>query len=128
MLRLKIRNFLIFILGGALNTGVSFAVYWAFNELVGYRLAYLISYLTGIIFSYFFNCFFVFKKETSLKSFFAFPLVYLFNYIIGAICMEGVVGWLHVSSKFAPLMVAVLMLPVSFLLSKSVLNKTAKSR
>ena len=124
----KYRSFAIFVLGGVLNTTFSYTIYLIASDFLSYRIAYFLSYLAGILFSYFFNCIFVFKKNVGLKSFFAFPLVYLTQYFIGAILLDGLILGLGITSKYAPLVITALMLPITFLMSKLVLNKTAKNR
>lgn len=124
---MRFRTFLIFAIGGVLNTALSFLVYLELNVHLGHQLSYLCAFLFGIIFSYFYNCLIVFKYRTGLKSFFSFPIVYAAQYILGAALLEVLVSVLDVSEKVAPLIVSFLMLPMSFLLSKLILGKTAKN-
>ena len=124
---MRFRSFLIFAIGGVLNTALSFLVYLGLNVHLGHQLSYFCAFLFGLIFSYFYSCLIVFKRQTGLKSFFSFPIVYAVQYFFGAASLEILVSLLDVSEKVAPLIISFLMLPMSFLLSKFVLGKTAKN-
>jgi putative flippase GtrA len=112
-----------FLVTGALNTIVTFGIYIVLKTVFDYQIAYFLSYASGILFAYFMNVFFVFKKPLSLRTFIRFPLVYVIQYIVGAILLELLVQILGFSATFAPLFVIVITLPLTFLLSRFVLSK-----
>lgn len=116
-------HFLRFLVMGVLNTIATFSIYVAFKTVLDYQIAYLLSYLSGIVFAYLMNALFVFKKRVSLRNFIRFPLVYVVQYIAGAVILELFVRVLGLSVTFAPLFVIILTLPLTFFLSRFVLSK-----
>lgn len=121
--RLAENRFFRFLVTGALNTIVTFGIYVVLKTVFNYQIAYLLSFLSGILFAYFMNVVFVFKKSLSLRTFIRFPFVYVIQYIAGAILLELLVHMLGFSATFAPLFVIVFTLPLTFLLSRFVLSK-----
>jgi putative flippase GtrA len=114
-----------FLLGGASTTLVSYAIYLALLRWVPYILAYSIAYAAGIIWSYFVNTFYVFRREPSLIRATLFPLVYLVQFLAGAALLFVFVDMLHVSEALSPLAVIVLTLPLTFVLSRHVITAGA---
>jgi putative flippase GtrA len=112
-----------FVVGGGLNTAVTYCVYLLLHQVLSYQRAYLIAYAAGIVFSYFFNSTVVFKRRMSWSGMLVFPLVYLVQYAISALALGAIVEYSPVSSKLAPLVVSVLTLPVTFVLTRFVLGR-----
>ncbi len=121
--RLTDNRFFRFLVTGALNTTVTFGIYFLFRQIFDYQMSYFLSFLCGVFFSYFLNVYFVFNTHVSIKTFIRFPFVYIAQYIFGALLLELLVQVLGVSVTFAPLFVIVFTLPLTFLLSRFVLSK-----
>jgi hypothetical protein len=62
----------------------------------------------------------------SWRGFFAYPLVYVVQYLLSALMLEGIVVRLSIKDSVAPLLVTVLMVPVTFSISKFILNWKVK--
>ena len=124
--RQRLRPFAFFVVGGALNTAFSYCIYLLLEPFIGYSIAYFSAFVIGIVFSYFFTSIIVFKRKLNLRSFFAFPLVYLLQYVFGSLILEVLVRRFGVDKLYAPLVVAALMLPITFVLSKFILKITAR--
>lgn len=114
-----------FLVGGILNTGATLTLYWVLMQFMHYQLAYLISYCAGIILSYMLNTRFVFRARHTWIRFFLFPLVYLITYAIGALVLRLAVVYLHVPASVGPLVSIAVTLPVSFILTKILLQPRA---
>ena len=112
-----------FLVMGVLNTIATFSIYVVLKTVLDYQIAYLLAYVSGIVFAYFMNALFVFKKRVSLSTFIRFPLVYVAQYIAGAVLLELFVRVLGLSVTFAPLFVIILTLPLTFFLSRFLLSK-----
>ena len=108
---------------GALNTTATFCIYVATKIVLNYQLAYLISYISGILFAYLMSTCFVFNKQPSLRTFIQFPFVYLVQYIVGAILLELFVRVFEWSITFTPLFIIFVTMPLTFLLSRFVLSR-----
>lgn len=116
-----------FIFGGGVNTVFTYGVYLALNLIMTYRWAYLIAYVLGVVFAYYFNAVFVFDARLSWKGLFAYPVVYIVQYGVSALLLEGLVKALDMSPKLAPLVVIVVMIPITYFLNKYVLKASEKT-
>ncbi len=114
-----------FILGGGLNTALTYVIYLVLNKVFVYQLAYFIAYTLGIIFAYWFNSVVVFRVQTSWKGFFSYPAVYLIQYFTSAFLLGGLVEVVGVFELVAPLLVAILMVPVTYIMNKILLERSS---
>ena len=119
----KWQRWLRFLLGGAVNTAFSYAVYLALNTVLAYQVAFLIAYATGVVFAYWFNATVVFRVPLTWKGLFSYPVVYVIQYLASAVLLSGLVEMLGVAELFAPLVVSIAMLPVTYMMSKLVLGR-----
>ena len=110
-----------FLVGGALNTGSTFVLYWLLLLIVEYRLAYAISFASGILISYVINTKFVFRTHYSLRKIVLFPLVYLATYFVGALVLHASVSRFGVDARIAPFFSICATLPLTYLLTKLIL-------
>lgn len=107
---------------GLLNTIITYILYLFLLDHFPYSLAYTISYVAGIIISYFFNTIFVFKQSVSLSNFLKFPVVYLVQYLLNLLLMFVVVNKLLINEKIALIISIAVTFPITFVLSKYVLK------
>ena len=112
----------IFAIMGALSTSIMFVLYVALNYIFKYQISYLISYVITVLVSYILNTRYVFKVKMSWKTFLQFPFVYVVQYILSAIGLEILVR-LGFSVTLSPLIIIVLLLPVTFALSRLIMAK-----
>lgn len=111
-----------FTLMGAISTAAMFGIYVTLNLFLNYQLSYFISYVVTIFLSYVLNTYYVFKIPMSWKTFFQFPFVYVVQYVSSAIGLEILVR-IGFSETIAPLIAIVLLLPVTFFLSRLIMVK-----
>jgi putative flippase GtrA len=107
-----------FIIGGVLNTTVTYVVYLGLLSLLPYISAYTITYLVGISVGYFVNARFVFKKPKNIKSAAAYPLACMINYVVSIGIFWSLVNWIYIPKEFAPLLVLVITTPLMYLIAK----------
>lgn len=124
----QVRRWISFLIGGGLNTGLTYCLYLLLSYLIDYQIAYAIAYVAGIAFAYFFNSKVVFKVEHSLLGMLIYPTIYLVQYIFGALLLNLLVEHLHLHKAIAPILVILLLLPSSYLLNKIVLKATHKTK
>lgn len=110
-----------FALTGTLSTLIMFLIYWGLNPFIYYQYSYFIAYSISVLALYFMNTLYVFKAPISLKSFLKFPIIYILQYVIGAASLEFIVN-LGFSVTFAPMLVIIILLPVTFVLNRLVLK------
>lgn len=110
----------LFILMGTFSTCVMYLLYIVLNFLLPYQMSYLISYVVTVVLSYVLNTRYVFKRNMSWRTFIQFPLVYVIQYVMGALSLEILVR-LGFSVTFAPCIILIVLLPLTFVLSKIIL-------
>ena len=114
----RTRRWISFLVGGCLNTGLTYCIYLLLSLLVNYQAAYAVAYLAGIAFSYAFNSKIVFQVERSWKGLLLYPSVYLIQYLTGAVLLQLLVEKMNLSKNLAPIAVIILLIPLSYTLSK----------
>ena len=119
---LNIKEYASFLLSGAANTGLTYALYALFLFFVPYKLSYSLAYVCGIVFSYYLNSKFVFKQPVTLAKFLKYPAVYIVQYGLGIIILYICIDILGVSKWLAPIVVIVISLPVTFVISKLIIK------
>ncbi|KAB0490705.1 GtrA family protein [Pseudomonas vancouverensis] len=120
-----VRRWLYFLAGGGLNTLLTYGIYLLLAQFISYQKSYVIAYISGIIFSYIFNSQVVFNVKKSWKGVLAYPLVYLLQYILGALLLNLLVERLGIPKEVAPILIIIALLPATYLLSKKILNSTS---
>lgn len=111
-----------FAITGTLSTLLMLGIYVGLNKIMNYQYAYLVSYCISVLALYFMNARCVFNQPISWTSFLKFPLIYLLQYLVGAVFL-GLIVRLGFSVTFAPVLVVILLLPVTFVLNRIVLMK-----
>lgn len=112
-----------FLVSGAANTAASYLLYLALQLAMPYQAAYAISFAAGIALAYALNVRFVFRATHTRAKALAFPLVYLFQYVAGALLLALLVERLGVAQELAPLVVVAVTIPVTFVLTRMLLAR-----
>jgi putative flippase GtrA len=116
------REFTRFIFWGGVNTLLGYLLYALLLLFLQYLVAYTITYLTGILISYYLNSRFVFRREVGLRKAVQYPLVYLVQYLLGTGALYLLVQVLKVNKLVAPAIVILLTIPVTFLLGRRIIG------
>jgi putative flippase GtrA len=111
-----------FLVVGAINTVIGYAVYLLASPWLGYHLAYALAYAVGIVVAYLLNSRFVFRRALSVRTAVRYPVVYLAQYLTGALCLYALVHGMGLDSRWAGLLAIGLSTPVSFVLNRLVLS------
>ena len=119
----KHKEVLLWALGGGANTVLTYGLYLVFNLFLNFQVAFTASYVVGIIFSYFYNSLVVFRSPLSYVKFALFPVVYLVQYFLSIVLLSFFVQRLQVSEALAPIIVLIIVTPLTYLLSKLVLKE-----
>jgi putative flippase GtrA len=120
------RRWLLFLVGGGLNTALTWGVYLLLERVMPYQAAYLVAYVLGIAFSYVFNAKFVFHAPLSWRAAMTYPSVYVVQYVAAALLLRVVVEYLGLPKTYAPLIVTIVMIPATYVMSKLVLGWTRR--
>lgn len=111
-----------FAITGTLSTLLMFILYVGFNKIMNYQYSYFIAYCISVIALYFMNILFVFNGRVSIQNFLKFPLIYLLQYLVGAVSLKFIVR-LGFPVTYAPIVVVIVLLPVTFVLNRIVFRK-----
>jgi putative flippase GtrA len=122
VLSLLERPFVRFVIVGGINTALTLALFVAAEQFMSYHLAYTLSYVAGIAIAFFLNSRYVFHTPLSLDRALRFPLVYLVQYVYGAIVLAVMVERFAIHSFVAILTVVMTSIPLSFVLSRVLLK------
>lgn len=111
-----------FLIGGVLNVVVGYGAYLIFLHWLRYEVAYALAYVLGIAVSYVFGALYVFRQPMRWRSALRYPLVYLLQLLLGLILLKLLVDFMHMPQRFAPLAVAVLTIPATYLASRTIIR------
>jgi len=110
-----------FLIGGGINTLLSYAIYWLLLPWLSYPFAYTISYAAAILTGFVINAWFVFRTPWSWRKLAAFPLVQLLNYLMGLGTLTLCIRYIGVDERLAPVLATLIVLPINFLLTRGLM-------
>jgi putative flippase GtrA len=119
----RAQEFARFVVAGSINTGVGYGVYLLLLPLIGYQPAYAAAYLAGIVVAYLLNSMFVFRSRITVRTALRYPLVYLVQYLFGAVLLFGLVAGFGFGQRWAALIALALSVPVSYVLNRLALAR-----
>lgn len=117
------RSFFRFVLVGAFNTINYFIVYSLLIIALPYMFAHITSFIYSAFVSYFLTSHYTFKTKPSWQTFVAFPLTFLPNLIFSGIGTAFLVEMNIVDKSIASLLVMILIIPITFFISKIIFKK-----
>ena len=114
-----------FVLCGAVNAVLGYAIYLLCLTQTNYSIAYTVSFVCSIAISYFLNARFVFRRRMSLSSAFAYPVIYVMQYFAGLLLLNLLIKLLHLSPLIAPIIVVLVTVPFTFLATRYIMKGRA---
>lgn len=118
----RLKKWALFLVGGGLNTALTYGIYLTLNLFIEYQTSYIIAYIAGVLFSYLFNSKIVFELKKTLKGLLIYPSVYIVQYILSASLLHVLVETFKVPKEMAPLIIIIALLPITYILSKTILR------
>lgn len=116
-----------FVVAGGINTALTLALYWLLLEWLEYRLAYTASFAAGVISGFALNTYVVFRVRWSWMRLMAFPSVHFVNYVAGLAIVWLGVRVLGIDERIAPVVAAVAIIPLNFLMTRFVVKTSGRS-
>ena len=116
-----------FVLAGGLNSVVTYAAYLVLLPLIGYAIAYSVTYVGGIFFAYYLSARFVFRRPLRWRHAVQYPLVYVLQYGLGITLMTAFIEGLHLHAEYVPALVIVITLPFTFWLARWIIKREKKT-
>jgi putative flippase GtrA len=110
-----------YLVAGALNTALTYALLLVGMRWIGYLAAYTVAYAAGIVLGYALQSLFVFRVAFRWSAALRFPFVYVVQYLFGAVLLWVLAGRLHIDARIAALVVVIANVPLGFVLSRLVL-------
>ncbi|UQA95137.1 GtrA family protein [Streptomyces halobius] len=110
-----------FTLVGGVNTLTFYLCYLPLHRLLPYFAAYTGGFVVSLVGSFFLNTYFTYRTRPTWTKFLLFPLTQVTNYVVQSAGLVTLVGWFGMNSAVAPLVAALLAIPVTFAVSRRTL-------
>ena len=114
---------LTFLVGGFLNTVLTYIIYYILVQFFNYYLSYTVAYIFGIIYAYFFNALYVFKSKVTKIKIISYPIIYIIQYLISLLIIYLAIDIFNINKVYAPIISILILIPISFFLNKWFLAK-----
>lgn len=111
-------TFVRYLLAGATNTVASYLLYLALLEIMGYRGAYVVSFVSGIALSYVLMRFAVFQSVGRRFSSLLVAASHLIQLVLGLAVVELWVRWLEAPAELAALAAVAVCVPLMFMMQR----------
>lgn len=125
-MKARVREIARFLVAGGSTTVISYAIYLALlYASVTHLIAYPVSFIVGIAWSYVVNSRFVFQRRPTLRGLGAFPIVYLGQLVLGTVIVHAAITLAGFPPWAGPLLAIVATLPLTYLASRWLIAKTS---
>ncbi|MFJ1750112.1 GtrA family protein [Streptomyces sp. NPDC088116] len=112
-----------FALVGVINTGTYYACYLFLLNRLPYVVSHVLAFLLSMTGSFFLNSRFTYRIRPTWRKFLLFPLTNAANFVITTTGVYLLVDVLHFSSRYAPLITAAAAVPITFVVSRTILTR-----
>lgn len=106
---------------GVVNTGTYYGLYLLVGRWVPYIVAHVLAFALSMVGSFFLTSYFTYRTRPTWKKFLLFPLTNAANFVITTVGVYVLVGLVGVDSTYAPLIAAAAAIPVTFVLSRTIM-------
>ncbi|ARP84092.1 hypothetical protein CAL12_26935 [Bordetella genomosp. 8] len=121
-------QFLRFLVGGGINTAVTYVLFLALASFMRTSVAYTITYVFGIALSYAINILLVFRRRPSVATAAMYPAVYGLQYLYGLLMLSFLIDRVGMTKQVAMLVVIVTSIPLTFAATRLLLRKRDNHR
>lgn len=113
---------------GIANTLLTYGLFVIAVRLMPYQWAYTGVYMLGIVTSYVLQALLVFRQPLKWRKAIRYPIVYVVQYVLGLLLLSLLVDGLYTAPEIASLLNIMLAIPISFLLSRHIINAKTENR
>ncbi|MFF4212928.1 GtrA family protein [Streptomyces sp. NPDC001796] len=106
---------------GVINTMTYYGLYLLFLTRLPYLAAHILAFILSMIGSFFLNARFTYRTRPTWRKFLLFPLTNATNFVITTVGVYVIVDVLHAGSRFAPLLASAAAIPVTFVVSRTIM-------
>jgi putative flippase GtrA len=110
-----------FALVGAVNTGTYYVCYLILLARLPYVVAHVVAFLLSMTGSFFLHSKFTYRVRPTVLKFLLFPLSNIANFLVTTGGVYLLVDVMRLSSHLAPLIAAVVAIPITFVLSRAIM-------
>ncbi len=110
-----------FALVGVVNTLTYYGAYLLLVLVLPYLVAHVLAFALSMTGSFLLNCLFTYRTRPTWRKFALFPLTVAANFTITTLGVAVLVELLAVDQRLAPLLAAVIAIPLTFLATRAVL-------
>ncbi|GLF99341.1 GtrA family protein [Streptomyces yaizuensis] len=116
-----------FALVGAVNTGTYYGLYLLLLLRLPYVAAHVAAFALSMVGSFFLTSYFTYRTRPTWRKFLLFPLTNAANFVITTAGVYLLVDVLEFGSRYAPLIAAAAAIPVTFVLSRTIMLRPEKA-
>ncbi|MFE1960113.1 GtrA family protein [Streptomyces sp. NPDC059479] len=117
-----------FALVGVVNTGTYYACYLALLNRLPYVVSHVLAFLLSMVGSFFLTSRFTYRTRPTWRKFLLFPLTNAANFVITTSGVYLLVDVMRLSSRYAPLIAAAAAVPVTFVVSRTIMLRPERDR
>ncbi|MEU6094796.1 GtrA family protein [Streptomyces sp. NPDC047079] len=110
-----------FAMVGVVNTLTYYGLYLLFLVRLPYLAAHILAFILSMIGSFFLNARFTYRTRPTWRKFMLFPLTNATNFLVTTAGVYVIVDVLHAGSRFAPLLASAAAIPVTFVVSRTIM-------
>jgi putative flippase GtrA len=110
-----------FALVGAVNTGTYYGLYLLLDRWLPYLAAHVAAFALSMVGSFFLTTYVTYRTRPTWRKFLLFPLTNAANFVITTVGVYVLVEWAGVDGRWAPLLAAAAAIPVTFLVSRTIM-------
>ena len=119
---------LAFALVGVVNAMTYYGLYLLFLMRLPYLAAHILAFALSMTGSFFLNARFTYRTRPTLRKFLLFPLANATNFLIATAGVYVIVDILHAGHRLAPLLASGAAIPVTFVVSRTIMLRGAERR
>jgi putative flippase GtrA len=116
-----------FALVGAVNTGTYYGMYLVLLTWLPYVAAHVVAFLLSMVGSFFLTSYFTYRTRPTWRKFLLFPLTNVANFVVTTSGVYLLVDVLEFGSRYAPLIAAAAAIPVTFVVSRTIMLRPDRS-
>ncbi|GAA3394841.1 GtrA family protein [Streptomyces roseoviridis] len=106
---------------GAVNTGTYYGLYLLLGHWLPYIAAHVAAFALSMVGSFFLTSYVTYRTRPTWRKFLLFPLTNAANFVITTAGVYVLVDLLGVDTRYAPLLAAAAAIPVTFLVSRTIM-------
>ncbi|MER6913137.1 GtrA family protein [Streptomyces sp. NPDC000594] len=117
-----------FALVGAVNTATYYGLYLLFLLRLPYVAAHVAAFALSMVGSFFLTSYFTYRTRPTWRKFLLFPLTNAANFVLTTAGVYLLVDVLEFGDRYAPLIAAAAAIPVTFLVSRTIMLRPEPAR